>query len=237
MKYLILSLVLCTLSKNLSAQVNTATWGVSDTVIDIVKTTDFGPAHDYIELFNNSNQELQMRWIPKVPQGWPQLWIPNFTDPDSNYTDVRLVDSADFTLHNPVGWENKLIIGVSHQSYADSQTISFKVFPVNYPEDSLWIHFNVVINQGDAYATINDAHNDLNCYVNQLTEQIIINGDAGLDNFTIYNLNGQAVMQGMLSPSIENKLINCRGLQSGTYILQLKNSSANRVVQRKIVFH
>ncbi|NRA11554.1 MAG: hypothetical protein HRT57_06340 [Crocinitomicaceae bacterium] len=50
-----------------NGQVNNSTWGVADTLITISKNTDYGPVHDYIELFNNSGQDLQMRWVCLEP--------------------------------------------------------------------------------------------------------------------------------------------------------------------------
>ena len=175
------------------SQFNNASWGVSDTLIYLSKTTDFGPVHYYIEVFNNSGQDLQMRWRCLEPVSWPSLWITNFKDTENDYSDVQNLDSADFTLLDPPGWANKLIIGVQHQSYAFTDTVSFKVWPLNYPEDSITVHYVFIIAQGDAWASINENTLDLKYLFDEENKTLQLGGTGSNADVKIYSLTGQLI--------------------------------------------
>ena len=174
-------------------QINNSSWGVSDTIITITKTTDYGPVHDYIEVFNNSGQDLQMRWVCLEPTSWPALWETNFADTESNYSDVQNLDSADFILLNPPLWANKLIIGVQHMSFAQTDTVSFKVWPLNFPEDSLTLHYVIVIAQGNAWASINENSFDFKYLFDEENKTIRLAGNNAIVGVNIYSLTGQLV--------------------------------------------
>lgn len=175
------------------SQINNASWGVADTIITISKTTDFGPVHDYIEVFNNSGQDLQMRWKCLEPLSWPALWVTNFEDPENNHNDVQNLDSADFTLLNPPGWANKLIIGVQHMSYAHTDTVSFKVWPVNFPEDSITLHYVIIIAQGNAWASIDENSPNIKYLFDAENKTLQLGGVGSNAVVTIYSLTGQLV--------------------------------------------
>ncbi|MDX2361147.1 MAG: hypothetical protein QNK23_10090 [Crocinitomicaceae bacterium] len=174
-------------------QINNSSWGVADTIITIDKTTDFGPVHDYIEIFNNSGQDLQMRWMCLEPISWPTLWVTNFSDTENNYTDVQHIDSADFMLMDPPLWNNKLIIGVEHMSFAQTDTVSFKVWPLNFPEDSLTIHYVIIIAQGNSWASINESSIDFKYLFNEQNKTIRFAGSDAIVGVNIYSLTGRLV--------------------------------------------
>lgn len=174
-------------------QINNSSWGVSDTIITISKTTDYGAVHDYIEVFNNSGQDLQMRWMCLEPTSWPALWVTNFTDPENNYSDVQHLDSADFILLNPPVWANKLIIGVQHMSFAHTDTVSFKVWPLNFPEDSMTLHYVIVIAQGNAWASINESSIDFKYLYDAQNKTVRFAGNNAIVDVTVYSLTGQLV--------------------------------------------
>ena len=140
-----------------TSQINGIYWGVADTNLTIEKNTDFGTVHDYLELFNYSGQDLEMRWIAHFNSSWPSLWAASFADPANWHPSIVDLDSADFTITDPIGFQNKLIIGVDHNSQAGTGTIDFKVFPIDHPEDVLWLCYGTIINQGNAFASLKDS--------------------------------------------------------------------------------
>lgn len=174
------------------SQINNSSWGVSDTIFTITKTTDFSVVHGYIEIFNNSGQDIQMRWKCLETTSWPALWVTNFSDTEVNYYDVENLDSADFTLLNPPGWDNKLIIGVDHSSYAHTDTVSFKVWPIDTPENAITIHYVIIISQGSAWASINENSSDLKYIVDQENNSLKLKGD-GVADIVVYSMTGQVV--------------------------------------------
>ncbi|UKN02173.1 T9SS type A sorting domain-containing protein [Paracrocinitomix mangrovi] len=212
-------------------QVNTPTWGIEDTVLIISKTTDFGPVHDYLALTNNSGQDLNMRWICHEPQSWPTLWITDFTDPSNSFDDVQHLDSSDFVLLNPPEWNNKLIIGVQHQSFAHTDTLKFKVFPVDFPEDTLWLYYIIEVAQGNAWANIEDEDADQILQFNATTNQLSWTSSGLNPKIEIYSLSGQLVKQ---LESNENSLI-ISDLKKGVYIVRYQDGKVEEKLKISIV--
>ncbi|MBD3635883.1 MAG: T9SS type A sorting domain-containing protein [Crocinitomicaceae bacterium] len=214
----IISLLISTLSLG---QVNNTTWGVDDTILVISKTTDFGPVHDYIEVFNNAGQDLQMRWVYHEPASWPTLWETNFTDLENNYYDLQHLDSADFTLLNPPGWSNKLIIGVQHFSFAHTDTIKFKVWPIGFPEDSLWLYYVIEIAQGNAWAGIAEEQQEIDYWLDQSSRQFMFMEDVGTVDISVYDLTGRLVKRVNAFQAISHSVLDFSGLRNGTYIVDI----------------
>lgn len=212
-------------------QISTPTWGVDDTICTITKTTDFGIVHDYIELFNYSGGDLNMRWIIDIPPTWPVEWDANFNDPSNNYPDVLIVDSADFLITDPIGWDNKLIIGVQHHSFAATSYLRFKVFPVDHPEDSLWLYYNIIINQGEAYFGLEET-NEPTVNIQLMGSELRINSDLEeLNYMSIYNLNGQLIYSQSLSG--KSKEIGLSASWKGIYIIQVRTETG-AIIKKKV---
>lgn len=216
------------------SQVNTATWGVQDTIIVIDKTTDFGPVHDYIEVFNNSGQDLDMRWICHEPVTWPALWETNFTDcSQSNYSDVQDLDSADFLITNPIGFQNKMIIGVQHNSYAHTDTLVFEVFPVDYPQDVLYLHYVIIIAQGSAWASL-DSETFPEWYsYDPASNQITLNGVKDGDLLNVFDMNGKL----LLSENVNNSESFDLNAFAGQLVILQSTSENGEVLRSKCFLH
>lgn len=217
-------------------QINTPTWGISDTNLSIIKTTDFGTVHDYLELFNYSGQNLEMRWVAYFSLNWPSLWMVSFTDPTAWHTVINDLDSSGFIITDPIGWQNKLIIGVAHQSQAGIGTVRFKVFPINYPEDVLWLHYTTIINQGNASAAIDKAQKPTEVFIQTMQEKYvkIVNKLNVESEVKIYNLLGKEVYSSKLE-ILGDQYIDLNFLQSGMYIVSVTGSKGVELGKKKIV--
>lgn len=217
-------------------QVNGTHWGISDTNLNISKTTDFGTVHDYLELFNYSGQDLEMRWVAHFNLNWPSLWVVSFTDPAVWHPIISDLDSADFMITDPIGWQNKLIIGVAHQSQAGTGTVNFKVFPVDYPEDTLWLHYTTFIDQGNAYAAIDDYSNSRGISIQMSGEKYvsIVNKLNVESTIKVYDLLGKIVYSSELE-MYADQAIDLNFLQSGMYVVSVNNSKGIALAKKKIV--
>lgn len=195
------------------SQVNNSSWGVSDTIITITKTTDFGVVHDYIEIFNNSGQDLQMRWKCLESTSWPAPWVTNFSDTEEDYYDVENLDSANFTLLNPPGWDNKLIIGVDHSSYVHADTVSFKVWPIDTPENAITIHYVIIITESSASTSNNENSSDLEYIIDHESSALKLKGDGEAD-IVVYSMTGQVVYSETSYSLTKSEPINLSGNSS-----------------------
>jgi hypothetical protein len=202
--------------------------------VTIIKTTDHGIAHEYIELYNISGGDLDMRWVRTVPPTWPtEWWGANYGDPDNYYADLIDQDSADFVLTDPVELGNKLIIGVTHNAYAANSVMKVTVFPIADRADSLVLIYNIFINQGDAYASLEGVEGTQpSFYYNAVNSELIFsNLPDGTSEISIYDLGGKLVLQDQTNG--EKRSIGDQ-LKAGMYVVELKMAN-NELVRQKIV--
>ena len=214
-------------------QINATYWGVEDTTLSISKTTDFGIVHDYLELYNYAGQDLDMRWIAYFGDFWPSLWIASFNDPGNWSQNISHLDSADFTLTDPVGFQNKLIIGVNHQSQAGTGTISFKVFPVDHPDDFLTLHYRTSIAQGNAFASIENSV-DHQILINNIGDKMIsISNVKKPTTVKIYSLTGALIHSANVQESTSN--LQLSHLESGFYMVECRQADGTSVSKKIVI--
>lgn len=203
---------------NASAQINTPTWGVDDSSICIVKSVDFVMVHDYIELFNNSGADQQMRWIRYSDPNWPIQWEAGFTDPDSFYANVLTEDTAEFIMLDPIEFSNQLIINVDHNNHMDTSYLRFKVYPVAAPEDSLWLKFCIIITAQDA--AVSQFQNELQLVHDPNQQTIFFKGEVNTElTISLFDLNGKIILRQKISSSLE--LISVSHLVPGIYFAEI----------------
>lgn len=211
------------------SQINTPTWGVEDTSFCIIKSTNFGIVHDYLELYNYAATDLQMRWVAQVSPDWPVQWEAGFSDPDSVYSNVLIEDSADFILPYPVAFSNKLILDVDHNNHLDTSYIRFKVFPVSYPADTLWLNYCVIITSPDV--SVDESYSP-SIQFDPVTNQLIFENALAADwDLLIYSLSGTTEMEKKISAGSYTILL--PELPTGFYLIQLMNKST--ILRKKIV--
>ena len=216
-----------------SAQVNTTTWGVDDTTICIVKNTSFFNVHDYILLENFSGSPMNMIWIREDNADWPLQWEVGFTDPDSFYVDLFNEDTANFTLPYPVEFSNQLILNVDHNNHIDSSYLSFKVYPVDFPEDSLLLTFCVIIHAPDAGNTklSTDA---FQLAFDAVQQELRITGTFDpATRFILFNCAGEKVTEASILS--ETTSISLDYLQAGIYVAALHSPLGQQ--RQKIIIY
>ena len=216
-----------------SSQVNTTTWGVDDTSICIVKSTDFFQVHDYIAMENFSGSPLSMVWVRHTALDWPVQWEAGFTDPDSFYTDVLVVDTGFFTLPYPVEFSNQLIIDVDHNNHVDTSYLKFKVYPAAYPEDSLWLTYCIIIHLPDVGFSENES-TDFNIEFNAGENLLrIFSSVETAYQIEVVNLAGEIILSQSLHEKSE--AISLTQLPTGIYIVRLQSAECS--FSQKIVIH
>jgi len=216
MRFLIILLVFPFASK---AQINAINWGVEDTSFCIVKSTDFIIVHDYLELYNYAGTDLDMQWVIQVAPDWPIQWEAGFTDPDSVYTDVLVEDTGSFVLPYPVAFSNKLILDVDHNGHIDSSYLRFKVYPVNFPDDTLWLNYCVIITAPDVSLDEAD-ETGVSIWYNPITQVIQFANLSQSENLVaVYAANGDVVVYAVMDSGETEFPI--KGLAPGVYVVML----------------
>lgn len=123
-------------------------FAVSDTTVLLEVTTSNGVAHWYTAITNLTDDTVWMRWIQYRPTDYPSAsWTTYFQDPQTWYNPVDGVDSGDFFLDTVADPMDKLVLQVNHHGIADRGDVYFLVFNRDNPADSVWVHYEVFINQ------------------------------------------------------------------------------------------
>jgi hypothetical protein len=140
----LLPIVFCS---HLNAQTD---FSVSPTFVNLTKTTDFGIAHDYIQIDNLLGQDFAMRWVAifASKSGCPSGWVVSLADPDSNYIPINDNDSAEFILSSTNPTYNKLTIGVNHGGIVGSCQVNFRLYSLTDPSNEILVGFNLSITPG-----------------------------------------------------------------------------------------
>jgi hypothetical protein len=220
------------LPANLISQINTPTWGVDDTNNCTVKSIEFIMVHDYIELFNNSGANQQMRWIRYTDPNWPVQWQAGFTDPDSFYVDVLIEDTAEFIMLDPIEFANQLIINVDHNNHVDTSFLRFKVYPVAAPEDSLWLNFCIIITMPDV--SVGEMQSGLELIQDKNQNVIYLKGDVDSEiTISLFDLNGKIILQEKISSPFE--FVSVSQFERGIYFAKI--SGANFEFTKKVALY
>lgn len=214
-----------------NAQVYTNTWGVEDTTICLIKSTNFVMVHDYIEMYNTSGNDLQMQWEFFAAPDWPVEWEAGFTDPDSIYTNVLVEDTGQFLLPYPVEFSNKLIINVDHNNHIDTSYLKFKVYPVSFPADTLWLTYCIIITTPDL-SSGSVEEQDYQMFYNQVEQKIffkhVITEDAII---SVYDVNGKLILERIVSDQTEEIFL--AEFEKGIYLVKMRMGNFEQV--QKIV--
>ena len=172
-------------------------YSVSDTLKILSKSTDFGILHDFIQIENNSGQDLNMRWIQRFDAGFPSSWIPSIQDPDNWYNPCDTIDSADFVLKINPGSGNKMVIGLDHQNSVGAGVVYYTLFPVSNRSDSTTIAFSINISEGTGVTSISKQLSkdtfEIFIFPNPTNGQFLISGLIIGDELSIHDITGQLI--------------------------------------------
>ncbi len=220
-----------------SLSINAQSFGVSDTLKILSKTTDFGVLHDFIQLENFSGKDLAMRWKQTISPGFPSAWIPSIQDPDNWYNHCDTVDSADFVLPDSTTFSDKMVIGLDHQQMVGAGFIYYQLFPIDDPTDTINIAFSLNVSEGTGTTGLDKlSATTLEIYPNPASDEIRIikPTELGID-FSIRLIDANGKVHGANYQNHKDYLLlERKDLASGIYMIQMM--AGNALWQQKIVF-
>lgn len=113
----------------------------------LTKTTDQSPAHWYIEVFSNLQEDSVLRWKSEFVN-IPTEWNINLDCQSISFPVVNDNDSADFTLMTAPLFPQKLIIGAMLNDVPGNGSVFFDIYDPNNPDIKERIAFHFIISQG-----------------------------------------------------------------------------------------
>lgn len=191
-------------------------FSVPDTIAYLSKTTDHSTIHWYLEIHNQRDTTLPMRWLYQ-PLVLPAAWQLSLQDPSTHHHPLQ-TDSADFTLQDSANEAaNKLIIGIDHQGQTGYALLRFTIFEPGKRNDSVNLYFDVSVSAGMSQE---EFISPLNIFPNPAREFLEIQGYSG--PYTIRNTRGEIVCEGWLMGDQRLEL----NMPPGLYILHIEGDSA-----------
>jgi len=130
------------LSQNVSGQNN---FGTNDSIVLINKTTAFGVAHNYAEVYNYTGADMPMHWERRIVN-MPSAWLITLGTP-AGLEDINATSDSDFILSDSsnTAFPDKLVIGVDHTGVPGIGKVIFNIYPVANPADSFSVTYRVSI--------------------------------------------------------------------------------------------
>lgn len=192
-------------------------FGVQDTIKYLVKDISAStPPHDNIQLINNTNDTLYLRWVETRLPGFSTAWDLGLQDPD-NYYYPQILDSADFYIESPASSVDKMIINLYHNNNPGNGRVKYKIYDIANPSDSLNIYFDFTITAQGQGNGINESFAKYFSYT------------VGDGKLYLHGQNKQ-ILENVKLYSIDGKLITNKSSMSTMTVLNLPYSKAIYVV-------
>ncbi len=203
--------------------------------------------YNYIQLFNNTDADLNMRWKRTVLEGFPSQW--DFKVIDNNQPYESDVDSADFVLlANPEGILQAINVNFFPNNFDARGTVNIEVINTANPSESILLNFNGITDRNyipDTTTTPMDTvimslfeNSPISegIEISQMGNQAIFflkcNSHQDL-NIQLFSLGGQEIAKEQFnnrkevywSPNL---------VDSGFYILSVSNEMGNFINSKKV---
>ena len=140
----------------LTVQASAQRFVFDTTGVTFRKSIAFGTVHGYLEIHNNTQDTIPMRWRCKMDSTYPAAWQLNFDDQNQLYFDVRNDSAADFYLYPSGTFPQKLIVGLAHQQVIDTQDVRFDIWPTDSAGDTVEITYRFEIYRTETDTTDSD---------------------------------------------------------------------------------
>lgn len=221
-KLLFFFLILC------SNQIFGQGFDVSDTLRDIHKPINSStPPHDYIQLINNSGQDISIRWKMNTAQTYfPPQWEIGIQDRDAYHFPVSVTDSADIVLPDTATSIDKIILNVYQNATAGQGVICITLINLDSIDQQMDIYFVIDIS---GYVGVEEVSVfGPQILQNPVGENLqIINLKGNRTDYKIISLSGQLVGRGVVQDSNAGT-IDIGYLPEGVFILQLEGIEYSR---------
>lgn len=173
---------------------NAQSFGVQDTIKYLVKDVNSStPPHDYIQLTNNTNDTLHLRWVETKQAGFPAAWDLGLQDPQTYYY-PQVLDSADFYIESPASTLDKMIINLFHNNTAGTGRVKYKIYDIANPSDSLNIYFDFTITAQGQSNGISENSADYFTHTVSQNELIITSKDENnIDRIQLFSIDGKLI--------------------------------------------
>ena len=208
---------------------NAQIYQVTTTHKNMVKTTDYGIMHEFIQIDNLIGTDFGMRWVALQgsKSGCPTQWDIGVSDPDSAYATVNDNDSADFILSGTNSTNNKIILSVNHNGTVGDCAVNFRIYPLSDPSDITIIGFNVSVLPGSTGLDEINSKSEEYGYPNPVKNNYTFKEQ--VKYFKIFDIDGRLLIEGN-----DAKVIDFSGLNNGTYIVLLEKLDGDYVNYRII---
>jgi|GEM_PF-3130841 len=197
--------------------------------VNILKNTNYGVLHHYIQIDNLINQDFGMRWVALTgnPSSCPSGWVVGVGDPDSTYVTYSVNDSADFILSGTNPTYNKITISITHNGIPGSCLLNFKVYELSNPQNYTNIGFDVFVSQGTTSIESVKSKKDVIGYPNPVNNIYYFNKK--VIRYKLFSLDGKFICEGNNSSSID-----LTNIKEGTYLLLVETANGEYINDRII---
>ncbi len=215
--------------------------------ISIVKTQDIGLEQDTVSMtkpatgftfyfpinfYNNSGQDLQMRWVKEEVienyqssgHGNTTTWDYSIQDPENFYpiAEAMVLDSSDFLLKSEIGPTDKFIVQVYPNDLEGDVFFKFRIFEIGNPEGSFYAHFDYTADNDATNPLLELSELDIKIYPNPTSDFFQIdNPEKKPIQYFLMGKDGRKIHNYTQSSHSEKEFIHLADLPKGIYFLQI----------------
>lgn len=208
--------------------ISQSSFSVSDTLVIIDKNTSSPVVYDYASIYNDTGEDLEMRWIKRIDMPFNPAWIPAFQDPSTWHNPLAATDSADFLLSTDSLFTNKLIFQIAHNQIVGSGQASFLVFPVNDRSDSVRITYRVLVAE-DPLSSADQIHDKNVVVFPNPTHGVFSIKGMDVDRIEVYDAFGKTIEADL------SQTHDLSHLPTGTYMLRIFGSTGGFTERRLLI--
>lgn len=205
-------------------------FSVSDTLVIIDKNTSSPVVYDYSSIYNDTDEDMEMRWIKRIDMPFDPAWVPAFQDPSTWHNPLEPVDSADFLLSVDSLFTNKLIFQIAHNQEVGFGQASFLVFPVNDRSDTVRITYRALVAADPLSTTNRLVDKNVVLFPNPGNGIFSIKG-MHVSRIEVYTLSGNLIYTATQS----QEQWDVSHLPNGTYLLKLFDAGSGFVDGRLLI--
>jgi hypothetical protein len=205
-------------------------FSVSDTLVIIDKNTSSPVVYDYSSIYNDTDEDLEMRWIKRIDMPFDPAWVPAFQDPSTWHNPLEPVDSADFLLSVDSLFTNKLIFQIAHNQEVGFGQASFLVFPVNDRSDTVRITYRALVSADPLSTKDQDSDNGVVLYPNPCDGVFSIKG-MDVSRIEVYTLSGNFAHTAAKS----QEQWDVSHLPNGSYLIKLYDMGGVFIERRLLI--
>jgi hypothetical protein len=199
---------------------------VSDTLLQIDKNNNYTFTYAPVDVYNETEDTLRLGWEFLEKEGFPAAWNFALQEPE-NYYREDIPPTANFLLDTAYDYTDKFIPQIFMNGVAGEGSMTFKIYDLQNPNDSVRIRFEVEVREVLALKENAKARGQVSVYPlpSQRGKTLFVKSKNRMleGNAHLFSLAGKHIADLKI---INGQVTLPTALKQGTYVLCVEQANA-----------